>query len=130
VDTFAPVRMKFLSLTLTGLRDSHSEQITYQSYLSGFISGLGARPDAWRGSAAQRPSSPGSSRRSSQVLYPASHQAAAREDYRWDGTEGSVRGGVIGGPPVSAVGAVAGAAVGAAYDLKTRKMKASRGIKD
>ena len=129
MDRLAPVRMKFLSLTLTGLRGSHAEQITYQSYLSGFISGLGARPDAWRGSAAQRPSSPGSSRRSSPVLYPASHEAAAREDYRWDGTEGSVCGG-IGGPPGSAVGAAAGAAVGTAYDLKTRKVKVSRGNND
>src|SRR6202022_85478 len=71
----------------------HAEQITYHSYYSGFIPGLDARPDAGRGSAAQRPSSPGASRRSSPVLYPASHEAAAREDYRWDGTEGSVRGG-------------------------------------
>src|ERR1700730_17936453 len=102
----------------------HAEQITYHSYYSGFIPGLDARPDGRCGSAARRPSSPGASRRSSPVLYPASHEAAAREDYRWDGTEGSVRGGLIGGPPGSAVGAAAGAAVGTTYDLKTRKVKA------
>src|ERR1700694_1035524 len=63
----------------------HADQITYHSYYSGFIPGLDARPDARRGSAAQRPSSPGASRRSYPVLYPASHEAAAREDYRWNG---------------------------------------------
>ena len=38
---------------------------------------------------------------------------------------GASVGGLIGGPPGSAVGAAAGAAVGTAYDLKTRKVKAS-----
>jgi uncharacterized protein YcfJ len=44
--------------------------------------------------------------------------------------KGASVGGLIGGPPGSAVGAAAGAAVGTAYDLKTRKVKASRGNND
>jgi hypothetical protein len=39
-------------------------------------------------------------------------------------------GGLISGPPGSAAGAAAGAAVGTAYDVKTRKVKASRGNND
>src|SRR5579864_7392637 len=39
--------------------------------------------------------------------------------------KGASVGGLIGGPPGSAVGAAAGAAVGTAYDLKTRKVKAT-----
>jgi len=44
--------------------------------------------------------------------------------------KGASVGGLIGGPPGSAVGAATGAAVGTAYDLKTRKVKASRGNHD
>src|SRR5579864_61495 len=39
--------------------------------------------------------------------------------------KGASVGGLIGGPPGSAVGAAAGAVVGTAYDLKTRKVKAT-----
>ena len=39
---------------------------------------------------------------------------------------GASVGGLIAGPPGSAVGAAAGAAVGTAYDVKTRKVKATR----
>ena len=39
--------------------------------------------------------------------------------------KGASVGGLVGGPPGSAAGAAAGAAVGTAYDLKTRKVKAT-----
>jgi hypothetical protein len=62
-------------------------QITCQFYYSRFIPALDARSNARCGSNAHRPSS------SWPVLYPAPHETATRKDHRWDGIEGSIRGG-------------------------------------